>query len=453
MADRRPLLWLSLAYLVAIFPFAFFRHDDWMNLGGMLQHFGTDWTFAYRPVYDHLGSEASWFFRPSFKLILYALYRIFGLNYFAWLCVGLIGFLCTLIVGGKLVHLLTGEARRGQLFITTMCAAIYVHFWSLAWAGEGLMNIPLVLFVTLNTYFFVKSVLDRRRIYTVGAVGSFAIALTFKESAAFQLFWLTTLAWIEPSLARVSKARRWGALAPHYVLGSVYLFVRLVVMPISQSYAPVFSWRSLLFPMGIFFAAFCLPTAVYLLTMRAPIAILVKELQKHRRWIYFALLSVAVAPYFFHDFFSAGWILQPGLYFAMAFAKTVPIPKNRWIGRRVALFGIILLIVSTIPVGASLVKQGWWKWGTLNRRLVEAARNAPDSAQYWEIELCGDPDSRWGKFSSVVGDSNTLYHIWKIYHPGSVSVDFLACNDPTRLPAEAKEVFRTRFEFPEFSVP
>src|SRR4051794_20483659 len=76
----------SVVYAAGVFAFAFFRHDDWLILGNSVAHLPRDWSFAWRPTLFFHGREGDWFFRPFFKLGVYAFYQAFGFHYRAWLC-------------------------------------------------------------------------------------------------------------------------------------------------------------------------------------------------------------------------------------------------------------------------------------------------------------------------------------------------------------------------------
>ena len=66
---RRPELWVmaaySVFYIALIFPFAYFRHDDWQIISNSVLRLPDDWRFLFTDTLYDLGVPTRWFVRPT----------------------------------------------------------------------------------------------------------------------------------------------------------------------------------------------------------------------------------------------------------------------------------------------------------------------------------------------------------------------------------------------------
>ena len=229
-------------YLIGIFPYCFFRHDDWWILGNSVTHLGQDWGFLWRPTLYWQDTEIVWFFRPFFKLGTWLFFQLFAFQYYAWLTACLLLACWTLWVGYRTLQDLSGRLA-AQTFLLWFVCAIPLHLGSLAWVGEGLMNVPQGLLLILCTSYWVR-VGESGGLLSAPLAWStlyFVLALGFKESTVFHLAFLAALTLSEPALKFRSRWRTWvpafGAIA---VVAGLYLVWRLGYLPWNPSYRPAF---------------------------------------------------------------------------------------------------------------------------------------------------------------------------------------------------------------------
>lgn len=134
-----------LFYLGALFPFAFFRHDDWLIVhnGALLTE---NWSSAWSPTLTHGAMERVWFFRPLFKFNGFLFWRLFGEQYFFWLLGVLTFTVAAVYLAADSLSLFATTRKKAITFVTLFLCAPLIHFGSLTWIGEGLMNCPQIFF-------------------------------------------------------------------------------------------------------------------------------------------------------------------------------------------------------------------------------------------------------------------------------------------------------------------
>ncbi|MEZ4749797.1 MAG: hypothetical protein R3B54_03975 [Bdellovibrionota bacterium] len=226
---------VSLFYLTAVFPLAYFRHDDWLILGNAVHHFALDWTSAFHPTLFYVNEEIVWFFRPVFKALVYVFYRLLGFNYYLWLAVLYACFVASVALGCAAVSKLTRSTYWGLFSFVLLLASLHAHFGSLFWMGEGMMNCPQLFLLAANLFLF--SLAREKYFYLNQALAylCFVLALGIKESSVFHAGFLGLIVLLDSGF---EKKRKLGLLVLYGLSGAVYLYFRLVVVPVNPYYVP-----------------------------------------------------------------------------------------------------------------------------------------------------------------------------------------------------------------------
>ena len=244
--EHSSLSWLlfsfSLLYLAVAFPFSYFRNDDWLMIGNVARIVPSHWKFLFEPYLIYNSNPEIWFFRPWFKLLLYVLYKTLGFQYYGWLAVNLIFTLATLVLGHLTIVELTGNVKKGLLFIAFFISSIHFHFASLVWVGEGTMNCPQLFLLFLNFYCFSKVINSKKRIqvlgfYLLGCL-AFILSLGFKEAAIFHLPFLLILLFNNSTSQKRSLKFKISLLIPFGLITICYLYFRLFLIPFNPGYKP-----------------------------------------------------------------------------------------------------------------------------------------------------------------------------------------------------------------------
>jgi hypothetical protein len=448
-----PLALMTAGYLLLVFPFAFFRHDDWIMVANGMAHLPRDWAFAFKPTLIMGGVEEVWFFRPFFKGILFLFYQLFHLNYFLWLAVMLLTTVAGLGFAAGALTRLRQDAVFGRMFLTLFTAGIFYHFWSLVWAGEGLMNCPQLTMLAFNLFAFVRAKEERnkasRSLWIGAALLSWTLSLGFKESGVFHVGFLLALVFSEPYFRAFSFRRKATLLAPYFLIAAVYLVFRLYFLPFNEGYVPILSANTLLIPIVVLAGSLLAPFLCLLALNRPSAAVKKFPAILMSRWLYLPFFAVTVSPYVGHPFFSPGWLLLPGFYavffFALIFPKEIAGPAAL---RRM---GTALVVVSLFLVGGRLHQLGWWYWGTAQRQLLKIFSSL-DVQNTKDIEIidCANADYPDATLDRVAASSHGMYHMWEILNDKPIPVKVRPCN--YRVPAS--EIKNTtvyiHWQFPQF---
>lgn len=427
-------------YGAFVFPFSYFRNDDWLILGNGATVLPGDWSFLWRPTLVFNSHEETWFFRPGFKLATYLFYQLFGLRYWAWLVATLVLFWLAVWIGQRLTQRLNGR-RAGVAFFVLLALCVHLQFGSLAWIAEGLMNLPQLLLLVGAASAFLHS----KR--TWGSVFAswlcFTLALAFKESSVVFLAWLAAAWWFHPQFQPQTPKERILPLLPMGVTAAIYLVVRLVRMPIYSGYLPVWEWSAFLNPAFAFVASLGVPLAALALWMRPK-----KKIQWNAVLFYAVFFLAWLAPHLGHSFFSPGWLLVPGFFFALTIAIHGDFEASEWRRTRRAAAIAVALVFGVTPVLYQGQKIKWWEWHKGQRQIVEIFRKAPaDAYDQLTIFECSMQKETALPIWRVIGYSEGLRHAWRLIHENSISIRFLPCytlRDPN--PRELV----LRWDFPHF---
>jgi hypothetical protein len=444
-------------YLVGVFPFAFFRHDDWLILGNAVVRMTHDWSFAWRTSLYFHDRPSDWFFRPFFKLGTYLFFRLYGFRYELWLATLLAIEAGGVALGALVVRELTGSLAAAALFVFLFGASAHLHFANTVWVGEGMMNSPQILLLAASALALCRALgarHSRARAVNAGLCAlAFTLSLGFKESSALQIVWLAAVALGEPRYRAVPWRARCGCLAPTAGIAAGYLVWRLFLTPINPSYAPALAPSGLLRPAALFAAAIAVPSLAWLavLALRGAAgarAFLVRLAGKAAYAPYFALVFL---PYLGHPFFSPGWFALPGFFFLLVIASAspagrpdepgVPTPASLW---RAAVF---ILLVGTLSVAWETCRIQWWSWYHGQREILTLFQQADGRVR--RIELADCTVLVQPELSRVVGSPESLEQLWLLLHGTPARVVPVDCWQ-RRNPAT--DVLSVRWRFPHFSL-
>lgn len=440
----------SLAYLVAVFPFCFFRHDDWLILGNSILVLPKSWSFAWHATLLYKNQEVVWFFRPFFKIIVFAFYQVFGLNYYLWLTATLLMSLGMLAAGAWSLKLLGFNSERVNRFVLFFVATIPFHFGSLAWMGEGIMNIPVGFLLMLNVALFVKALQTTQRVFwNLLALLCFVLALGFKESAVFQPFFLFLLFLCDSTAKKELLGRRIRLWLPHAILGGAYLIFRLCKVPWNPSYAPHFTLSTIFRPLVLLLGSLSIPTILWLGLARPRWKDILESLKE--KWPMFLFFIPSLLPYLGHGFFSPGWLFLPGIYLAWIFAwfaPSSPLEREPQFNKK---FGIALCILSLLPIVHLLRDLGWWQWKEGQTKVVQLVESAPpEHFKYWVILDCPNPEYPKANLERVLGFEAGFYNLWLLKQNYPIAVRIEAC-DQLEAYKKRTDSLLMRWEFPNLT--
>ncbi len=384
-------------YALAIDPFAYFRHDDWLILGNAVR-LPEDWGALWRPTLFGPEGERVWFFRPGFKFATWLFHSLFGFQYWAWLAA---------------TQLLTAAAawlaakplgQNGRYFLALFAASFTIHLGSLSWIGEGLMNCPQLFILALNFYLFMSGRFTAA--FLVWVVG-----LGFKESSVFHVLFLAAVAW-------TSDERRLKPLIPYAVGAAAYLGIRLLVLPVNAEYLAVPTVTSVLRSVGIICA---------LIGVTPLLACLLGGQWRAWKsyWAFVPYFAVSLAPYLGHKFFSPGWVLVPGFFLVWIAAKIGP-------ARRAPELALATTLAFCV---GWMISMHWWSWGQGQRNVHEVVKNLGTEARHVVILECpSDPAVPKQTFQRVVAHPSALWHLWHLYHDGEIEFRVSDCAAPSEQP-------------------
>jgi hypothetical protein len=428
---------VSALYLVVLFPLCFFRHDDWWILGNSVLHLPGDWGFLFRPTLYFHQREIDWFFRPFFKLFTYLFFQAFSFHYYLWLVTLFALFAATLAVGYTALKRFSGRAA-ADTFLVFFAAAIPLHIGSLAWVGEGLMNIPQAFLLMSVTACWME--LANRKKASVSdpalwtAIALFFLSLGFKESTVFHLALLAGLTLSEKKFQFTQRLPYWiRQFAPLALVGGVYLTIRLGLMPWNQSYKPAFSLPLWTTSLGKFWSV-PLATAFLWIALDARF-----DLGRWKSWgqaliqrsWWIPYFGVSSAVYLGQNFFSPGWWYLPSLFlaFAIALCQADVGAREKKSQPSLALQATVCMLAFVTFSTWQLNQLGWQHWGGLQRQLHQAiVRANPQQIRRIALYECSSPEFPAMQLSRVVGDDEAIRNHWQLVHGNRVHVGYRYCD-------------------------
>lgn len=457
----RVLLIFSAAYMLLLFPFAYFRHDDWIIIfnGLVLED---RWQFAFEPyLYYGAGDLGVWFFRPLFKGIVYIFFTIFSFSYYPWLLFHLICAVASLNYGFKIIQRTVQDDKTAYFFVLMFACSVHLQIGSLLWVGEGMMNCPQVFLLIWSLYLFVESWFKRswfrRWLYQVAALAPYILAIGIKESTIVHSGFLVGYMLINPFFRKQALSRRVYSALPYLIIGVAFAIYRLGVLPINSAYIPNASVLTIILSALKFIVLLGLTEAVLfsMLYMTGNTAGLsaYKRLLK-RRWPMLPFLIVSIAPLIGQDFFSPGWLYFPGFFLLLSLAdKELSACLNY---KKLVTAGISIVLLSSAVVLFKIQKLGWFSWHTPQSKIVEIFQAAdPLSVEKIAIYQCPNPRYSESHFARVIGGTAQIQSLWHILHKTRVEVGSYHRCDLNLIPkmaSEQDETLRLWYNFPNLMV-
>lgn len=418
---------LGFAYALGVIPQLYFRHDDWWILGNVVRYLPSDPAFLWRPTLVFNGVESTWFFRPGFKGVVFALYEAFGFVFYGWAFSLLVLFLLAVWFGFLTLSLAHQSKPKALWFVVALVFSAPIHFGSLAWVGEGAMNVPQLFFLSLSTYGFARG---KAWSWYCASFACFALSLLFKESSVFHFLFLAAFGW----QTKVPKRALLLRLLPFAALSSAYLVARLWFMPLNPGYFSVLRPLSMLQSFALIITPLFLPVAVWGVYLwwvdRGALRTFIKGLKG--MWVFTPYFLASVAIYLGHDFFSPGWYLVIGFFFLLA-VGLFPLPK---ISQRKSLVFLAagLFLTSSLPVAFRLRQMGWAEWGGIQKSVFASLRAASPRATEILVRDC--PLKGYSQninFHRVVASEEGVRQMWFLSHGKDISVKWVACGSEVAL--------------------
>ena len=403
---------ITLFYLILIFPFAWFRHDDWGMLTNSLRGF-EDPSFFFKGTIYFRDIEEVWFFRPIFKFLPGFWYKLFGFNYYLWNTAVLGIFLWCIHLTQKTYTLIT-EKKESQTFALFTSLYFIGHFGSLFWIGEGLMNIPLLLFLCFNTYYFAKYHKEGNKLHLFLSMFFLCLAFMTKEAAFFHLP-LLGIILIEYRGFDRDFGKSFKQWLPFFILSIIYLVIRFSIVGVRPGYGfepNIKVWvKSLAMSLGpIFlpwFLAFVFSNKFRANLLRSPVA-----------WLFLVYIGLSMAPFWGKTFFSPGWLTVPvffSLFFMTFYTDDEPILNKKLM--------ISMTLISTLAIGAQLYRLNWYQWKAGQIQFFEIAKKYESNTLI--IRDCAPPHVN---VQRVVGYPGSLRKIFKLLEK-DVQVSAIGCQE------------------------
>jgi hypothetical protein len=426
-------------------------------IGNVARIVPSHWKFLFEPYLIYNSNPEIWFFRPWFKLLLYVLYKTLGFQYYGWLAVNLIFTLATLVLGHLTIVELTGNVKKGLLFIAFFISSIHFHFASLVWVGEGTMNCPQLFLLFLNFYCFSKVINSKKRIqvlgfYLLGCL-AFILSLGFKEAAIFHLPFLLILLFNNSTSQKRSLKFKISLLIPFGLITICYLYFRLFLIPFNPGYKPQVNIEFILLPILFLLLSLLLPLfSIWIgaISVKVPFAKCSREVLT-RSWYLLFFIPFFVT-YMGHGFFSPGWLLAPGVYFAFLIGFGFP---NSLIHKPLIRNSLVFsVLASSALVFYQTGQLNWWSWHKPQKQIVEIIK-AVGSPQTKSLQIynCGDTNEKSAHLKRVVGYPDSIQEIFWLVHQTLPQVDILPCSEATRTVAITNpQTLRLKWDFPKFTV-
>lgn len=420
-------------YLTALFPFAYFRHDDWLIALNGISLEG-NWNNLFNSKLTHGNVERVWFFRPLFKFNGFLFWKLFGENYFVWLLGTLLFTVGALALAWDSLRIFPTTAKKAPTFLALFVCAPLIHFGSLTWAGEGLMNCPQLFFLALSTWGFLKALACKQGVipskeqakFTALSLLAWFISFGFKESSVFHLPFFFALL-VDRKIGRLTWAAAFKSIIPHAALAAFYLLGRGLLVPMNSDYLMRLSVThvglALIYFIGI------LGTPAFLIYV---FGALDRELKKISYFTavtddiaYLAFFAISIAPYVAQPFFSVGWPLLPGFFFvyflAMRTSPLLPTKRNR--------VALALFVLQATAAGAYLNYLGWWNWKAPQQFLMAVVDEAVElPVSKIRVANCSKPPYQHLAFERVVVHDSGLISMWHLKGGKSVEIDYLNCD-------------------------
>lgn len=451
-AKRKTLLLglFALVYMVVFLPYAYFRNDDWWILGNGVLHLPENWSFAFSPTLFITGSEHVWFFRPLFKFFTFVFYAAFGFKYYLWLLTTLALTIAALWYASKTVELVTRSGQSAFTFVLLFVASMHLHFGSILWMGEGLMNCPQICLLIFNLYFFSVGLLNQSKFHYWIAFLFYFFSIGFKEAAVIHPCFLAALVFSEKPFRDLGWKKLVSALVPYAVLTAAYLVYRLYFLPINEGYVPKWTMQEFGTSSLILAASMALP----FLTLLTAIFLEGKGLAKnyfksfYQRWPYLIFLVLVVAPYLGHPFFSPGWLISPGMYLAIFISLCLP--SQRFSKKFFFTLGMALIVASLAPILWKLETTGWWMWHKPQRQILKIFQEERfNDVERIKIYECLNPAYPDVNLSRVVGTPYGLYEAWRLIHGRDIQISFRPCE---KAPLAETKTLSVIWRFPDLTV-
>lgn len=323
---RRPELGVlaafSLFYIAVIFPFAYFRHDDWQIISNSVLRLPDDWRFLFSDTLYDRGVATRWFMRPVFKALAFASYPVFGFWYAGWLLEVLAMNLAALWLTCKTLRDLGRGDGPVLIFAIIFCASVHWHLGTQAWIGSGLINGPQLLGCALSLWAFCRFSLAAEPARAAGwltlSVAGCVLALGAKESSVLHVVLVALLSWRVDALQRTSLERRLTGIAALALVTGLYLAGRLS-LPLNRDYEPAFN-DTVLRDGAALIASITIPTLVLLWAAHRRVSLALVRRGAASLWPFAVLAGVSMAPYLGHLFFSANWFFYTGYGWALSLA-------------------------------------------------------------------------------------------------------------------------------------
>lgn len=439
-------------YLVAFFPFAYFRHDDWLILGNAVRRVPENWRFLFDPTLYYIESREPWFFRPLFKLFAFLFHEVFGYRYWIWLCAMLLCTMTSLTMGHAALKRWCADRAPGAALVIFFVASLHVHVGSQVWLGEGLMNCPQLLCLSLATYCFARAVRgeNAKPLWLSLSVVCVILGLGFKESSVFHAGFLAVAPWVEPSLRSRGFRERVALSLPFVILGAMYLPWRLAAVPLNPYYFQHVAVWPVLRGLGLMIGSFFLPFgAIAWVASRSPGGLGRFLSAVGRDWPYWGVFFVSLVPYLGHVFFSAGWLLIPAYQGLFLLALAGYRAGIDWEPRRLFAAAALVLVLSLIPVTVRMTQLRWWRWHEGQREMEKIIDRADPRAvgELVVMDCAKESGSPQLGMDRVVGFEASLYEMWALRHGTPVPVRILPCG--ARMPASRRRALVLRWEFPK----
>ncbi|MFM8270148.1 MAG: hypothetical protein ACKN9V_08170, partial [Pseudomonadota bacterium] len=429
---------MTLFYL-ALSPYIYFRHDDWLMLGNAVSILPHDWSFLWKPTwFTSPKHEEIWFFRPLFKGIIWAAYQLFSFNSVLWTLSHWVFIVIGTLIGGKTLFLLNQDPKRPDIFMTLVFCSLSVHFASVVWVGEGMMNAPQIFLLMLSSYLFVRNTL----LSSVSSLFVYFLALGLKESSVFLPIFLLAI-----SISQKQYLQRKPFHLVQFTLMFFFLVFRLGILPFNPGYSPHFSWDSLAKPI-IYFSAILLMPFLTLVSSHLRVDFLNRNSIKNLV-LFSPFVVLLVGPHLGHSFFSPGWFLLPGFFSIWIFVYCLDVKHiekltlHRW--------ALSLFILSALPVAWQINRIQWLEWNHSQKEVHRFIKEVPDTVKGIYIETCSNPIWPEITFQRVIGAQENLEHMWNLHHKSPITIRLLPCaifSQAIKLP---DGFVLAKWNFPEFS--
>jgi len=430
-----PLASFTAFYALCFFPFAYFRHDDWLMLGNAVLRTPQNWLSLFSATWWSGGVEHVWFFRPLFKLAYFIGFTLFGFQYWLWLTASLGLLLASLVFAKKTIDFETKNPEVSLFFLWLFVGFVPWHFGSVIWAGEGWMNIPAVFLLTLSTYYLSQSCASKKmdRLAVGKSCFFFFLALGFKESSVFQIVFLFAFC--------LRREGKWMGfphrLIPHIAITILYLIPRLFLIPLNHGYRPELSHA---LPSLLFFSGMIgLPTIALLVQF----GLKWNRLFTFKSWaslFWWLFLLITIAPHIGHPFFSPGWLLYPGFFWAFALALSV----DKFEAFRLQLKPWMLLIpLCILSLGMRLNQEKWWLWSSAGKEMFQIIQDAP-TLGYENIRI-RECSLKALNFNRIVGYPDGLSDLSEILHGTPIDIQTVHC---TTIPSRHTNTLWLDWQFP-----